>query len=132
MRPRERENAMKHEGFTRQGSLSVLAALFVLARLLSSGDLYRRIRVQGGAYGGFAVMDDSGLLAFASYRDPNLLGTLQTYDPFSREQIAAAHGLASCRQAGNPHHHVRVGAADYGDNWRQLIRSWADERTAHP
>jgi Zn-dependent M16 (insulinase) family peptidase len=51
----------------------------VLSQLLSTVYLQNTIRVQGGAYGGFAVMDDSGMLAFASYRDPNLRKTVENY-----------------------------------------------------
>jgi hypothetical protein len=43
--------------------------------------LWERVRMQGGAYGGFAVFNaNSGVFAYASYRDPNLLGTLDNYD----------------------------------------------------
>jgi Zn-dependent M16 (insulinase) family peptidase len=39
------------------------------------------VRVQGGAYGGFCVFDHrSGVWSFLSYRDPNLLATLEVYD----------------------------------------------------
>jgi Zn-dependent M16 (insulinase) family peptidase len=57
------------------------ASLMVLAKQLSSGYLYKRIRVQGGAYGGMSRYDplnkDFSLL---SYRDPNLEETLGVYD----------------------------------------------------
>ncbi len=43
--------------------------------------LWERIRVQGGAYGGFNRFNElSGTFVFASYRDPNLTGTLDNYD----------------------------------------------------
>ncbi len=43
--------------------------------------LWERVRVHGGAYGGFCTFDrNSGMFAFLSYRDPNLLGTLENYD----------------------------------------------------
>ncbi len=43
--------------------------------------LWERVRVHGGAYGGFAVFDRrSGTFAYISYRDPNLLETLENYD----------------------------------------------------
>ncbi len=43
--------------------------------------LWEKIRVQGGAYGGFAVFDyDSGIFTYLSYRDPNLAATLENYD----------------------------------------------------
>jgi Zn-dependent M16 (insulinase) family peptidase len=43
--------------------------------------LWERVRVQGGAYGGFAAFDvRSGVFTYLSYRDPNLLKTLENYD----------------------------------------------------
>ena len=43
--------------------------------------LWEKIRVQGGAYGGFCVFDsNSGVFSFLSYRDPNLDSTLKNYD----------------------------------------------------
>ena len=43
--------------------------------------LWEKVRVQGGAYGGFSVFDmKSGLFNYLSYRDPNLLLTLENYD----------------------------------------------------
>ncbi len=43
--------------------------------------LWEKIRVQGGAYGGFSAFDDaSGVFAFLSYRDPNIASTLENYD----------------------------------------------------
>lgn len=63
------------------------APLYVLARFLSNGDLYRRIRVRGGAYGGACRYEPLGrLFAFFSYRDPHLSETLDHY----REAVAAA------------------------------------------
>ncbi len=57
------------------------ASLVVLARELSSGYLYKRIRVQGGAYGGMSMYDTmNGNFSFLSYRDPNLVETLKAYD----------------------------------------------------
>lgn len=63
----------KKLGFAYNGEMNVLS------QLLSTVYLQNTIRVQGGAYGGFAIMDDSGLLAFASYRDPNLKKTVENY-----------------------------------------------------
>lgn len=60
-------------GFAYNGKLNVLG------QLLSTVYLQNTIRVQGGAYGGFAMLDDSGFLAFASYRDPNLKKTVENY-----------------------------------------------------
>ena len=53
----------------------------VIANLLRTTWLWERVRVQGGAYGGFCLFDHrSGTFSFISYRDPNLVGTLETYD----------------------------------------------------
>lgn len=60
-------------GFPYNGKMNVLN------QLLSTVYLQNAIRVQGGAYGGFAMLDDSGFLAFASYRDPNLKKTVENY-----------------------------------------------------
>ena len=71
-------NDYKKLGFQYSGKMNVLS------QLLSTVYLQNTIRVQGGAYGGFAVMEDSGLLAFASYRDPNLKKTVENYLGASR------------------------------------------------
>ena len=43
--------------------------------------LWEKIRVQGGAYGGFSSFDDtSGAFTFLSYRDPNVASTIENYD----------------------------------------------------
>lgn len=54
---------------------------FVINNHLNGTWLWEKIRVQGGAYGGFSVFDSqSGVFCFLSYRDPNLLQSLQIYD----------------------------------------------------
>ena len=53
----------------------------VVSRYLRNSWLWERIRVQGGAYGAFCLFDRlSGTLSFVSYRDPNLLKTLENFD----------------------------------------------------
>jgi Zn-dependent M16 (insulinase) family peptidase len=43
--------------------------------------LWDRVRVQGGAYGAFCLFNHlSGTLTFVSYRDPNLIKTIDTFD----------------------------------------------------
>ena len=56
-------------------------ALTVLSRELSKGFLYKKIRVQGGAYGAMCMFDPlNGIFSFLSYRDPNLSETLRAYE----------------------------------------------------
>jgi hypothetical protein len=56
-------------------------ALLVLSRVLSNNYLYKRIRVQGGAYGGMSLYDPlNGVFSFLSYRDPNLAATMRVYE----------------------------------------------------
>jgi presequence protease len=59
-------------------------AAAVISKYLRTTWLWEKIRVQGGAYGGFSAFDQrSGGLTFLSYRDPNLLKTLDVYDQTS-------------------------------------------------
>ncbi len=53
----------------------------VITGYLRNSWLWESIRVRGGAYGAFCHFDRlSGVLAFVSYRDPNLLKTLENFD----------------------------------------------------
>lgn len=66
-------------GYRRHGSINVIR------KYLSTTWLWDKIRVQGGAYGAFASFDWlSGVWNYTSYRDPNLLSTLDHYDGASR------------------------------------------------
>lgn len=51
----------------------------VARQILGLEYLWNRLRVQGGAYGAFADFSPLGILYMASYRDPNLASTLETY-----------------------------------------------------
>ncbi|KAL8554483.1 hypothetical protein ACS0TY_002610 [Phlomoides rotata] len=54
---------------------------YVISKYISNTWLWDRVRVSGGAYGGFCDFDShSGVFTFLSYRDPNLLKTLDVYD----------------------------------------------------
>jgi Zn-dependent M16 (insulinase) family peptidase len=54
--------------------------LFLLSRNLSTGYLWDKIRVEGGAYGGMSGMSVSyPVFTCMSYRDPNLEGTLEHF-----------------------------------------------------
>ncbi len=53
----------------------------VLAHLLRTGYLWERIRMQGGAYGAFALQNGAeSLFAMASYRDPRIVETLEAFE----------------------------------------------------
>ncbi|PIE69057.1 MAG: peptidase M16 [Deltaproteobacteria bacterium] len=62
-------------GYTYHGSVSVIT------KYLRTSWLWEQVRVLGGAYGGFCGFDrQTGLMTFGSYRDPNLLATLEAFD----------------------------------------------------
>ena len=62
-------------GYVNHGSASVIT------KFLNTTWLWDRVRVSGGAYGGFCGYDSlSGMYTCLSYRDPNLLATLDNYD----------------------------------------------------
>jgi hypothetical protein len=53
----------------------------VVSRYVRNKFLWERVRVQGGAYGAFSSFDrHSGSVTLVSYRDPNLLKTLDVFD----------------------------------------------------
>jgi presequence protease len=69
-------------------------ALLALSSHLGDGILYKKIRIEGGAYGGSAMYNSNlGQFALLSYRDPNLERTLEVYDTaisgFLEEEIDA-------------------------------------------
>ncbi|MFP4070586.1 MAG: insulinase family protein [Desulfovibrionales bacterium] len=53
----------------------------VVSRYLRASWLWEQVRVRGGAYGAFCLFDRlTGIMTFVSYRDPNILNTLQVFD----------------------------------------------------
>jgi presequence protease len=64
----------KKLGFEWNGRLSVLN------QIISTDWLQNQVRVMGGAYGGFCGFSPGGNVYFASYRDPNLLETIEAFD----------------------------------------------------
>ncbi len=87
--------APAHEGFTIPAQVNYVGkganlyrlgyeldgSVAVIAKYLSTTYIWEKIRIQGGAYGGFFAFDHrSGVLTYLSYRDPNLLETLDRYD----------------------------------------------------
>ncbi|MEJ2758104.1 MAG: insulinase family protein [Anaerolineales bacterium] len=62
-------------GYEPDGSISVIC------KYLGTTYIWEKIRVQGGAYGGHILFDlFGGSFNFISYRDPNLIRTLENYD----------------------------------------------------
>ena len=65
----------KKLGYKNHGSFDLLN------QLLSTGYLWEKVRVQGGAYGCYPSFDKiSGALVITSYRDPNLEETIEVYN----------------------------------------------------
>lgn len=63
------------QGYTFHGSS------LVVNKYLRASWLWDKLRVQGGAYGAFSMLDRlSGVLTLVSYRDPHILQTLQVFD----------------------------------------------------
>jgi len=57
----------------------------VITRYLRTSYLWDRVRVQGGAYGAFSQFNHfTGVFTWLSYRDPNLLETLDVFDDCGR------------------------------------------------
>ncbi|MDL2267047.1 insulinase family protein [Desulfovibrio sp. OttesenSCG-928-G15] len=74
-------------GYAWHGSASVIL------KYLRTGYLWDQVRVQGGAYGCMCGLDRmSGAFTMVSYRDPNILRTLQSYDAAARH--LASHSLS--------------------------------------
>ena len=62
-------------GYEARGSVDVIL------NYLRNTYLWERVRVQGGAYGAYSIFSNrSGVFTYLSYRDPNLLKTLDNYD----------------------------------------------------
>ena len=73
----------------KQLGYSYTGKMRVLQQVLSREWLQNRIRVIGGAYGGFARFSYTGQVYFGSYRDPNLTETLDNFDatPGDRKSV---------------------------------------------
>jgi Zn-dependent M16 (insulinase) family peptidase len=89
------ERAPLSEGLTFPGQVNYVAkgaslkdvgfeptgATAVAIKHLNTTYMWDKVRVQGGAYGGSSGLDPfAGTFAFTSYRDPNLLETIDVYD----------------------------------------------------
>merc|ERR1711976_1136146 len=63
------------------GGYELSGSSYVINKLLGTTWIWDRVRVSGGAYGGFTDFDShSGMFTYLSYRDPNLLKTLDVCD----------------------------------------------------
>jgi len=79
----------------------------VIVSYLRTAYLHEKIRVQGGAYGAFSVLDDaSGMFTYLSYRDPNVAATLENFD----KAAAFLKGLDSSRLSDNELTKAIIGA----------------------
>jgi Zn-dependent M16 (insulinase) family peptidase len=120
------DSKMTREGWSTSSAVSFVAqtfqavrrqhkdapALSVISKLLRSVYLHREIREKGGAYGGFALYNsEDGLFSFASYRDPHIVATLNTYKNafefirsgnYTSEDIKEAI-LQVCSEIDKPH-----------------------------
>lgn len=106
-------------GFEMTGASSVVL------KYLNTTYLWDKVRVQGGAYGGASRFDlTSGNFSFLSYRDPNLLKTLDAYDGAAR---ALRNGIGETDLTrsiigviGDIDGYEFPDAKGYSSMWRQL------------
>jgi hypothetical protein len=57
-----------------------MGEFFLMSRNLATGYLWDKVRIEGGAYGGMAIVSSSHpVFSCASYRDPNLVRTLDSF-----------------------------------------------------
>ncbi|MGV8853162.1 MAG: insulinase family protein [Devosia sp.] len=106
-------------GFELSGASSVVL------KFLNTTYMWDKIRVQGGAYGGSSRFDlTSGNFSFLSYRDPNLLKTLDAYDGASTALNAAIGENDLTRSIigviGDVDGYEFPDAKGYSSMWRQL------------
>ena len=111
----------------------------VISHYLQTAWLWQKIRVLGGAYGGMCSFDPrSGTFVFASYRDPNLEASLETYwatgeylenlkldeDELTRALIGAIGQLDSYQLPhAKAYSSVERYLINYSDEKRQQIRN---------
>ncbi|MBO0766033.1 MAG: insulinase family protein, partial [Hyphomicrobiaceae bacterium] len=107
-------------------------AAAVVQHYLNTTWLWNKVRVQGGAYGGSCALDrHSGVFNFSSYRDPNLVETLDVYDrtgAFLREtEISEAELVKSIIGViGRIDHYKLPDAKGFASTLRYLINDTDD------
>jgi Zn-dependent M16 (insulinase) family peptidase len=100
-------------------------AAAVAIKYLNTTYLWDKVRVQGGAYGGSSRFDlTSGNFSFLSYRDPNLLKTLDVYDGAAKA-LSAGVGEGDLTRSiigviGDVDGYEFPDAKGYSSMWRQL------------
>ena len=110
------------------------ASSLVITRYLRNAWLWDRVRVQGGAYGAFCLFDRfSGVLSFLSYRDPNFIKTLESFDltaQFLRETNLGEKELAKSiiGAIGDLDAYMLPDAKGYTSMIRYLIGDTDEER----
>jgi len=65
-------------------------ALLIARELLTYGFLLPSIREKGGAYGAGCSLDDSGVISFFSYRDPNIEKTYENFEQAVKDLLSGA------------------------------------------
>jgi len=110
---------LKALGFELTGASSVVL------KFLNTTYLWDKVRVQGGAYGGSSRFDlTSGNFLFFSYRDPNLLKTLDAYDGAAKALRAGIGETDLTRSIigviGDIDGYEFPDAKGYSSMWRQL------------
>lgn len=111
-------------GYEYSGSMKVLETI------LRYDYLWTKIRVQGGAYGAFARFDRNGNMVFGSYRDPNLIETLETYDQTSSyleeltlsERDMVKYIIGTMSQVDMPLTSQQKGEFNENCHWRRISR----------
>ncbi|MGW8220735.1 MAG: insulinase family protein [Syntrophobacteria bacterium] len=106
----------------------------VISRYLRTAWLWERVRVQGGAYGAFCLFNHlSGTLTFVSYRDPNLIKTIETFDEtvkFLRSTDITDDELTKCiiGTIGEIDRHLLPDAKGYTSMVRYLTKDTDEKR----
>jgi len=73
-------NYVGHGGNLYDAGYAYHGSVHVILKQLRTGWLWEKVRVQGGAYGAFCTFDRmAGSFVLASYRDPNVRGTLDVF-----------------------------------------------------
>jgi Zn-dependent M16 (insulinase) family peptidase len=74
-------NFVGKAGSLYQAGYRLHGSYLAILSYLNSTWIWDKVRVQGGAYGGFCLFDQySGVVSYLSYFDPNIETTLQSYD----------------------------------------------------